>query len=91
MPWMMPFGRAREGELGLNDPHQAERGGHAAGAGIGHAVQLAAAAARTAQQVAKTKELFLGKSNKGELNRNYERAAAVLSHAATPLINGTGP
>jgi hypothetical protein len=24
---MMPFGRAREGELGLNDPHQAERGG----------------------------------------------------------------
>ena len=30
---MMPFGRAREGELGLNNPHQAERDGSSPSSG----------------------------------------------------------
>ena len=67
-------------------------GAHAGGlpgALVGETMQHALRSARTAQQVAKAKELFLGKSPKGELNPNYARAAAVLAHAATPLFNAT--
>lgn len=35
--------------------------------------------------VSKTMDLFHGKANKGPLNKHYERAAAILAHAATPL------
>jgi hypothetical protein len=61
--------------------------GHATGAAVGAGAQKLARAMTAAQQVAKTKELFLGKSNVRELNRNYQRAAAVLAHAATPAVD----
>jgi len=32
-------------------------------------------------------KLFLGKSKVPELNRNYERAAAILAKAATPALS----
>jgi len=65
-------------------------GTHAAGLPglvIGESLQRGAAALKTARQLAKTKELFLGKKPKGSVNPNYERAAAVLAHAATPLTS----
>jgi hypothetical protein len=65
-------------------------GGHLGGAMIGAGVDKTVAALKTAKQVEQTKQLFLGKKAKGALSKNYERAAAVISHAATPLING-GP
>jgi hypothetical protein len=60
--------------------------GHAAGAAVGEGVQRLNRAAIEARQLRQTKELFLGKSDKGTLNKNYERAAAVLAHAATPAL-----
>lgn len=64
--------------------------GHLGGLAAGEAIQRGAQAVKTAKQVADTKDLFLGQKPKGALNRNYERAAGVLSHAATPLVN-SGP
>lgn len=61
--------------------------GHAAGAAVGEAAQRAAKAVRAAKQVERTRELFLGKKGSHPLNQNYSRAAAVISHAATPLTN----
>jgi hypothetical protein len=62
-------------------------GGHVTGALVGHAADTAVKAVKTARQLEKTKELFLGKKPKGSVNPNYERAAAVLAHAATPLTS----
>ncbi|HMH98882.1 MAG TPA: hypothetical protein VK577_20275, partial [Bradyrhizobium sp.] len=62
-------------------------GGHVTGALVGHGADMAVNAVKTARQLEKTKELFLGKKPKGSVNPNYERAAAVLAHAATPLTS----
>ena len=51
------------------------------------AVQRGVNAVKNARQVEKTKDLFLGQKAPRTLQKNYERAAAVLSHAATPVIN----
>jgi len=61
--------------------------GHIAGALVGEGVERAASAIRTARQLERTKELFLGKKVKASVNPDYERAAAVLAHAATPLTS----
>ena len=63
-------------------------GNHLTGLAFGHALDKGAEAVRAARQVAKTKELFLGQKGRHPLSKNAERAAAVVSHAATPLING---
>jgi len=52
-----------------------------AGAGAQKALQFAAGR----RAVAQTQEHFYGKPVKPELKKNYERAAAILAHAATPL------
>jgi hypothetical protein len=62
-------------------------GGHLTGAAIGHMADLATHKVVSERTLAKTKDMFLGKSGKGELNKNYERAGAVLAHASTPAID----
>lgn len=39
------------------------------------------------RSVKQTMDLFHGKGTKGPLNKHYERAAAILAHAATPLTS----
>lgn len=62
-------------------------GGHVTGALVGHGADMAVNAVKTARQLERTKELFLGKKVKASVNPNYTRAAAVLAHAATPLTS----
>lgn len=52
----------------------------------GSAMNKALSFVSNRKTVERTKDLFQGKAVKGPVSKNYERAAAVLSHAATPLI-----
>jgi len=62
-------------------------GGHITGALVGHGADMALNAVKTARQLEKTRELFLGKKSKGELSQNYERGAAIIAHAMGPLTS----
>jgi hypothetical protein len=64
--------------------------GHLGGYFAGKSIQGGVDKMQVARQVAKTKDLFLGKKPSHALNPNYARAAAVISHAATPLIGQDG-
>lgn len=56
------------------------------GAAVGHAAGKTLEFAKNRAVLNKAKDTFLGKGTKGEVSKNYERAAAILSKAATPLI-----
>jgi len=76
------------GILGMSIGHGF--GAHAAGWAAGEAIQRGIQRASNARQMGAAKDLFLSKRAIPELNPQYERAAAVLGHAAMPLPIG-GP
>jgi hypothetical protein len=65
-------------------------GAHAAGWAIGQGIQRRIEKGMDARRLEAARDLFLGNRVMPELNPNYERAAAILGHAARPLSLG-GP
>jgi hypothetical protein len=61
-------------------------GGHVTGALVGHGIDTGLQAVKTARQLEKTKELFLGKKQKGAISPNYERRRRSWAMPQPPFL-----